>query len=179
MRQFFVVPAAVIALLASISAPAQEHGPMDHQKHQAATSADPRQLVTFPSAMREHTLTNMRDHLQALSEILTAMSAGRYAQAASIATTRLGMESPSAEGCKNDSTASAAPISKPAGMDHQMAQFMPAGMRGIGLAMHQSASAFAVEADKAGTSGNGQAALTALSQVTRQCASCHAAYKLQ
>lgn len=179
MNQFFVVPAAVIALLTSIAASAQEHGPQDHQKRQAGMSADQRQLVSFPPAMREHTLSNMRDHLLALSEILTAMSAAQYAEAAGIAMTRLGMESPSAEGCKNDGAASTAPGSKPAGMDHQMAQFMPAGMRSIGLAMHQSASVFADEAGKASRTGNPQAALTALSKVTGQCASCHTAYKLQ
>lgn len=70
-------------------------------------------------------------------------------------------------------------MSKPANMDHQMSQFMPEGMRNIGLSMHQAASDFAVEANKTGKSGNPKQALAALSKVTQQCAACHASYKVQ
>lgn len=177
MRQFLFVSFAAIALMAGVTAHAQDH--MDHQKHMAAGAADSRQTVNFPSEMREHTLSNMRDHLQALSEILTAMADARYAKAATIAKARLGMDSPSAEGCKNEGTAPASQMSRPANMDHQMSRFMPEGMRKLGLEMHQSASAFAAEAAKAGRTGNAKAALAALSKVTQQCTACHSAYRMQ
>jgi hypothetical protein len=119
------------------------------------------------------------DHLQALSEILTAMSAGRYAEAANIAGARLGMDSPSAEGCKSEVAAAPAQMSKPAHMDHQMSEFMPEAMRKIGLEMHQSASIFAAEARKASQTGKPQPALAALSRVTQFCVACHSAYRLQ
>lgn len=187
MRQSFIVSIAVIALSAGVAAQAkaQEHAHMEHRKPMPGISDDQRQPVNFPPAMREHTLSNMRDHLQALSEILTAMSGAQYAKAATIAKLRLGLDSPSAAGCKSESAnVNGAPMmSKPASMEHQMAEVMPEGMRNIGLAMHTAASAFAAKAAKigksAGKSGNAKPALTALARVTEQCAACHAAYKLQ
>lgn len=189
MRQSFIVSIAVIALSAGVAAQAkaQEHAHMEHRNPMPGISGDQRQPVNFPPAMREHTLSNMRDHLQALSEILTAMSGAQYAKAARIAKLRLGLDSPSAEGCKSESESAkvngAPMMSKPANMEHQMAEVMPEGMRNIGLAMHTAASAFAAEAEKAGKSagksGNALPALTALARVTEQCAACHAAYKLQ
>lgn len=169
---------AALTLSFTLAAHAQTHDPAMHQKHMVSMPADGRQLVNFPQPMREHTLANMRDHLLALSEILGAMSAGKYAQAASIAHARLGMESPSAEGCSSDS-GSAPQISKPASMAQQMNELMPEGMRGIGLEMHKSASVFVSAANKAAKTGNPKPALAALSRVTQQCTTCHATYKVQ
>lgn len=178
MDRKLIISVAAIALLASFTARAQEH--MEHGAHMhAMDGGDGRQLVNFPPEMRRHTLANMRDHLLALSEILSAMSAGQYAEAARVAGARLGSDSPSAEGCKDDAASGKPPMSRPTSMDHQMARYMPEEMRSIGLNMHQAASAFAAEATKADKSGNAKPALAALSQVTRQCAACHAAYKVQ
>jgi len=44
-------------------------------------AADPRQPVELPSMMQEHMLSNMRDHLLAISEIQTALAAGKFEQA--------------------------------------------------------------------------------------------------
>lgn len=60
-----------------------------------------------------------------------------------------------------------------------MSQFMPEGMRNIGLEMHQAASNFAIEAKKAAKTNNAKPALAALSKVTQQCSTCHSAYKVQ
>ena len=179
MSKSLYVPLAIVALSGGMPAIAQDHMHMDHQMHMAALAGDGREVVNFPPEMRAHTLANMRDHLEALSEILTAMSGAKYADAARIADGRLGMESPSAEGCKGEAPAGAPQMSRPASMDHQMSQFMPEGMRMIGLEMHKSASAFAAEARKASKTGNGKPALAALSRVTQQCAACHSAFKVQ
>lgn len=183
MRINLSVPLAGLVLVFSTAALAQDHmgqmNHMDHQKHMATTTGDTRQLVNFPPEMRQHTLANMRDHLQALSEILSAMSAAQYAKAGQIADARLSMNSPSAEGCKGEDAAKATQMSKPASMDHQMSQFMPEGMRNIGLEMHQAASSFASEAKKAAKTNNAKPALAALSKVTQQCSACHSAYKVQ
>jgi cytochrome c556 len=65
-------------------------------------------------------------------------------------------------------------------MDHQMAEFMPEGMRNLGLEMHKSASVFAAEAMKtAKPGGSDKKALAALAQLTQQCVACHGAYRLQ
>ena len=67
------------------------------QPHDMATprsaAVDARQLAKFPEPMRLHTITSMRDHLQALQEINAALSQNAFEQAASIAEQRLGMSS--------------------------------------------------------------------------------------
>lgn len=179
MRTTLTISLSAIAMAFGVTAYAQTPmHQMDHAQHMSAGS-DIRQQVNFPPEMRQHTLANMRDHLEALSEILSKMSAGQYTKAAQVASTRLGMDSPSAEGCKAEDTSSKPQMSKPANMDHQMSQFMPEGMRNIGLSMHQAASDFAIEANKTGKSGSPKQALAALSKVTQQCAACHASYKVQ
>lgn len=182
MRKTLTISLSAIALAFGVTAYAQAPMPqMDHTQHMQhmAAGSDTRQQVNFPPEMRQHTLANMRDHLEALSEILSKMSVGQYSKAALVASTRLGMDSPSAEGCKDEDTSSKPQMSKPANIDHQMSQFMPEGMRKIGLSMHQAASDFAVEANKAGKSGNPKQALAALVKVTQQCTACHASYKVQ
>ncbi len=177
MRRIVVVSMATVALASGVVAYAQDH--MDHQKHMTDMADDGRQFVNFPPEMRQHILANMRDHRQVLSDILTAMSSAQYAKAARIADAQLGMVSPSAESCKGGNAAGAPQMSKPATMDHQMSQFMPEGMRKIGLEMHQSASDFAIQAAKASTTGNAKPALAALSCVVEQCTACHVAYRVQ
>jgi hypothetical protein len=176
MRTSLNVIFSSIIIAGSTTALAEDHM-MNHQMHMATMSEDTRQTVSFPPMMREHTLSNMRDHLQALSEILSSLSEGKYAEAANIADSRLGMESPAAEGCKNDATAPQ--MSMAPSMEQQMNKFMPEGMRGIGLEMHKAASAFAGEATHAVKSNDAKPALAALSLVTRQCAACHSTYKVQ
>lgn len=172
--------AAAMAFAGSTAVPAQEHDHMTmHEMHAAGMSADNRQLVDFPPQMREHNLANMRNHLQALSDILAAMSARRYAEAGRIAETRLGMDSPAAAGCKDNTSPDGAQMSMAPSMEHQMAMAMPEAMRKLGLDMHMAASTFAVEARKAGKTGDAQPALAALSRVTQRCTACHANYKVR
>ncbi len=180
MRKSTSLLTAAILLASSLPAAAEERDMKDHHAHMAAMSADSRQPVNFPPELRQHILSNMRDHLKAVSEILAAMSTGSYAEAAQIAKTRLGMDSPAAEGCKAPGVPSnTAGMSPPVNMHQMMAQFMPERMRKAGLAMHQAASDFADEAAKASKSGDAKPAYAALARVTEQCTVCHAAYRVQ
>lgn len=180
MRKSLLLSTLVMCLAGSLAAHADDHVMMDHRVRMAAMNADGRQLVDFPAEMREHILSNMRDHLNAVSEIMAAMSTGAYADAAKIAKTRLGMDSPAAESCKAPGASSGASrMSQPMSMHQMMAQFMPEGMRKAGLAMHQAASDFAAEAGKAEKSGDAKPAYAALARATQQCTACHAAYRVQ
>ncbi len=179
MRQVLFISIVLTALTSSIAAQAQDHTMKDHRMHMAPMGEDSRQPVAFPPPMRQHILANMRDHLQALADIMTAVSGGDYARAGQIAYGRLGMDSPAAEGCKPGGDASKPQMSQPMDMEQMMARFMPEDMRKIGLAMHQSASDFGAEAAKAAKNGDTKPALSALARVTQQCVACHAAYKVQ
>ena len=133
-----------------------------HQRDHAARSAsDTRQFVRFPDVLREHTLTNMRDHLFALQEIQEALARKQEDKAARVAEERLGMTSLQLHGA------------------HEVAKYMPKGMQDIGSEMHRSASRFAIEAQNAAVTGDLRPALEALARVTTQCVGCHAGYRLK
>jgi len=159
----FLLPLAALAIALPCSA--QQHDPAMHQQHMAEASApttkDQRQLVKFPSEMREHTLSNMRDHLVALQEIQAALGKADYDRAADVAEKRLGMSSLGLHGA------------------HESSKFMPQGMQDAGTAMHRGASRFAVMARDAAVTGDVKPAIGSLSDVMGACVACHSGYRLQ
>lgn len=140
-----MLPGLVIAVLAA-SFPAQ-----------SATSNDSRTLVELPEMMQVHMLSNMRDHLVAINEILVYLGSGELDKAAETAEYRLGMSSLESHGASH------------------MAKFMPAGMRQAGTAMHKAASRFALKAQE----GELLDAYKALSEITSACVACHSGYKVK
>lgn len=94
----------------------------------AVAEDDSRQLVELPEMMQQHMLSNMRDHLVAINEILINMGNGELDKAANIAEPCLGMSSLNMHGAGH------------------MAKFMPEAMRQAGTTMHKAASRFALEA---------------------------------
>jgi hypothetical protein len=125
----------------------------------ALANDEARVLVTMPDPMVQHMLSNMRDHLLALTEIQRALGSGDYQQAADIAEKRIGLSSLASHGASH------------------MAPFMPKPMQDIGTQMHRAASQFALVAQETGADGNVTRAVGALSKITEQCVACHAAYR--
>jgi hypothetical protein len=122
---------------------------------------DTRQAVELPAMMRDHMRANMRDHLAALHDIQAALAANRFDSAADIAEQRLGMTSMAAHGASH------------------MAPFMPAGMQEIGTALHHAASRFALVATEPADGEHLARTIDSLAQVSAQCVTCHAAYRLK
>lgn len=118
---------------------------------------DRRRLVKLPEMMQRHMMSNMRDHLAAINEILANMASGNLDKAAEIAESRLGMSSLESHGASH------------------MAGFMPEGMRQAGASMHKAASRFAVRAQE----GEALPAYKALSEVTSACVACHSGYRIR
>ena len=123
----------------------------------SAASSDTRVLVELPEMMRAHMLSNMRDHLVAINEILVYLGSDQLDKAAETAEYRLGMSSLESHGASH------------------MASFMPEGMRHAGTAMHKAASRFALKAEE----GEVLAAYKALSEVTSACVACHSGYQVK
>jgi len=123
----------------------------------SAADEDVRQLVELPSNMQQHMMSNMRDHLAAINEILREMGNDELDRAAEIAETRLGMNSLNSHGASH------------------MAKFMPGEMQTIGTGMHRAASRFALKAQE----GYALPAYRALSEVTSACVACHAGYRIR
>jgi cytochrome c556 len=116
-----------------------------------------REYVQMPDKMQQHMLSNMRDHLVAINEILISMANGEMDKAAETAEMRLGMSSLETHGAEH------------------MAKFMPAGMRQAGTSMHKAASRFALKAQE----GAVLPAYAALSGITSACIACHSAYRIR
>ena len=123
----------------------------------SASSNDTRVLVELPEMMQQHMLSNMRDHLAAINEILVYLGNDELDKAAEIAEYRLGMSSLGSHGASH------------------MARFMPEGMRQAGTAMHKAASRFALKAQE----GEPLAAYKVLSEITAACVACHSGYKVK
>jgi len=118
---------------------------------------DSRQLVELPKMMQQHMMSNMRDHLVAINEILINMANGQMDQAAEVAESRLGMSSLESHGASH------------------MAEFMPEGMRQAGTSMHRAASRFALKAQE----GDALPAYNALAEITSACVTCHSGYRIR
>lgn len=125
--------------------------------HISSASEDSRQLVELPEMMQQHMMSNMRDHLAAINEILINMSNGHLDNAAEIAESRLGMSSLDTHGASH------------------MAKFMPEDMRQKGTTMHRAASRFALKAQE----GELLPAYGALSEITSACVACHSSYRIR
>ena len=102
-------------------------------------------------------MSNMRDHLAAINEILLSMGSGDLYMAAKVAEQRLGMSSLQSHGAS------------------QMAKYMPEGMRQMGTNMHRAASRFAMKVQE----GELLPAYKSLSEVTSACVACHTAYRIR
>jgi len=124
------------------------------------TADDGRVTVELPEMMREHMLSNMRDHLLALEQITRFLAAQQYDEAADVAESRLGMSSLELHGASH------------------MGKFMPKEMGAIGTNMHRAASRFALAAKDAEIEGGLNKAFAALSEVMQQCVACHSGYKV-
>lgn len=118
---------------------------------------DSRQLVKLPEMLQQHMMSNMRNHLVSINEILISMANGELEKAAEIAESRLGMSSLESHGASH------------------MARFMPEGMRKAGTSMHRAASRFSLKAQE----GEVLPAYGALSEVTSACVTCHSGYRIR
>lgn len=130
----------------------------------AAAAEDTRELVELPPMMQQHMLSNMRDHLLALDEILAELAEGNTDAAASIAEKRLGMSSLTLHGAA------------------QMAPFMPKAMAEIGTRMHHAASRFVIVAQDAELNPGKDAqheVYRALREITSNCNACHQSYRIR
>jgi len=114
-------------------------------------------FVKYPEALKQQMLSNMRDHMAALNEIVENLAYDDPEKAAEIAETRLGLGARHAHGTAD------------------LAKYMPPGMREAGFNMHSAASRFAKVAAK----GNTEEALEALTAVTQACVECHAGYRVK
>ena len=121
----------------------------------ADANEDTRQYVKFPPKLQRKQLSNMRDHMAALNEILEYLAYDEPKKAAEVAQKRLGLSARHSHNTKD------------------LAKYMPKGMKQAGYNMHSAASHFAEVAKKEDL----ESAYEALTAVTQSCVECHAGYR--
>jgi hypothetical protein len=137
-------------------ASAPEAAPSPAQSpHAALDKLDERRPVPLLPMMAQHQKENMREHLEAVQEVVAAAATGEFDKVA-VAGKRLGYS------------------------EHmgRMCEHMGAGAPGFteqALSFHHTADAIVSAAEKR----DGAAVLAALSKTLRVCTSCHATYKQQ
>lgn len=127
----------------------------------ALMAEDSRQLASLPQPAQEVLRQEMMDNLLALNEILTAVAAGKFAEAGETAEQKLGI---SAQGRHRNKPFEARP-----------GPHMPPAMHALGMEGHRAASEFA----KAAQAGERERAMALLPNLTNACVSCHFSYRVR
>lgn len=125
---------------------------------------DARQFVKLPEPMQEHMLSNMRDHLASLNEIIGNVGDGKFDEAAKVAEQHLGMSSLTAHDAAH------------------MAPFFPKPMQDMGTSMHHAASRLVIVLQDASVTPSLDTMRNisrALHDVTQSCTACHASYRIR
>lgn len=120
---------------------------------------DARQLAMLPLPAQESLRVEMIDNLIRLNEILVLMAAGKVKEAGALAESSLG------------ESAMGRHRSKP--LDARPGAHMPLAMHGVGMDGHKAASAFA----KVAATGDRDAAISLLPNLTGACVGCHTTYR--
>jgi len=144
---------AVMHSAFQISFAADRHE-MTHDKIQQKQSgdSDKRVSLNLPPMMKEHQLQNMRNHLQAVQEIVNYLSAGNFDAASRTAREKLGLTEDMKKMCN---------------------MFENEGFRKMGFAFHESGDRLGdVLKEK-----DLKKSLSSLSSMLQKCVACHATYK--
>jgi len=125
---------------------------------------DSRKLIQLPKDIEKKMLVNMRDHIAALDDILTAVQEGKYDEAGSIAESRLGWSSLVRRG------------------DQEVAKHWAEPMQKMADSMYRAASDFVIVTQNASVEDNKASykqVLKALNGVTSACRGCHEAFRVR
>ena len=139
---------AVFAEQADTNKPAHQ----GQGRHKMGTANDSRISLNLPPKMKQHQLANMRNHLDAVRRIISAMSTEQFDQASDIASNELGLTKKMHSMCRH---------------------FKNETFKEMGMAFHKSGDDLAAVLK----SGDMKGSLQALNTTMNYCVSCHATFK--
>lgn len=122
------------------------------QQHHMMAAEDGRTSLNLPPQMKQHQLSNMRNHLDAVRRIISALSMEQFDQASQIASQELGLTEQMQMMCN---------------------RFDNESFKEMGLAFHKSGDELALVLK----GGDAQKSLQALGATMNYCVSCHATFK--
>jgi len=124
-----------------------------------AAAEDPRTEITLPAEVRAAFMEHMRDHMDALDDVMVALSDADFKEAAETARERLVR-----------------------GSGRGFGRYLPIEFREMGLGMHRAAAEFADVADAAAverTAADWKETMAALQVISAHCRACHSAFRIQ
>jgi hypothetical protein len=127
----------------------------------ALAQEDGRTLVAIPAAAKTTLRNEMLTNLRVVNEVMQLVSTGKVKEAGTLAEEELGL------------TAMGRNARLP--FDARPGAHMPPAMHAIGIDGHKAASRFA----RAAATGDREAALAALPEVTTSCVVCHHTYRIR
>lgn len=126
-------------------------GQMAHHK-MMKTDTDKRVSLNLPPHMKQHQLTNMRSHLEAVQKIIGLLADGKFDEASNVAHNKLGLTPEMKKMCD---------------------KFPNDDFRKLGLGFHKSAD----ELGDVLKTGNMKRSLDALHKTMSSCVRCHAKFR--
>ncbi len=152
----------VSIILACLFTSCNENKPKEKETHKKQTEFtvsensgmgnDKRMSLKLNAMQKNHQLMNMRDHLEAVQNIVTLLSSDKYDEASKVAYTKLGSTTE---------------------MKLMCASFGDKNFETLGLEFHQSAD----KMSEIFKTRNKEKSLKALSNTMNYCVQCHATYR--
>ncbi len=151
MKRTLLAASAIIGIACSGTASAKDemmHKGGHHEMH----IADTRISLGLPSQMKQHQLSNMREHMEAIKSIVGLISENKFEEASRIAHAKLGLT---------------------ADMQAMCNMFDNKNFKALGLAFHKSGD----DLGDALKTKDVNASLRALNKTMQYCVECHATYR--
>ena len=151
MKRILITIAAIIGIAGSNAALAKDE--MMHQgDHHEMHMTDTRISLGLPAQMKQHQLSNMREHVEAIKSIVALMSEKKFKEASGIAHAKLGLT---------------------ADMQAMCNMFDNKDFKALGTAFHKSGD----DLGDALKTGDVNVSLRALYKTMQYCVECHATYR--
>jgi hypothetical protein len=152
MKRIMIVFTAFIGIIGLNVAIAGDENPHMENQHHDMNMIDTRTSLGLSAQLKQHQLSNMRGHVDAIKSIVGLMSENKFDNASKIAHSKLGLTPEMRKMCN---------------------MFDNEKFRALGLAFHKSGD----ELGDALQTNDVNASLRALNKTMQYCVECHATYR--
>jgi len=152
MKKILITVSAFIGIVSLNPALAADNKKHDANHHHEMSMMDTRTSLKLPPEMKQHQLSNMRSHVEAVKNIVGLMADSKFEEASQIAHTKLGLTPEMKEMCD---------------------MFDNEKFKTLGFAFHKSGD----DLGDALQTKDVNASLRALNKTMEYCVTCHATYR--
>lgn len=152
MKNFIITISVFIGIVGLKVAFAEDEKMHHENHHHEMNMMDTRTSLKLSAEMKQHQLTNMREHVEAIKSIVGLMAENKFEEASKIAHAKLGLTPKMQEMCN---------------------KFDNKDFRTLGLAFHKSGD----DLGEALQSKDVNVSLRALNKAMQYCVECHATYR--